>query len=197
MIMGVRLGGSEGGKGGGRSPLPGFRLSHLSHLVLQSVCSLEGAFQKHIRWLCTPLRNCSPRFVKPKKNPTSFFSKCQCCLVLLELEAWWCLRGLTVLLFWKNTLKVFAKLKPRHCVGRETRRHWIVSIVWSKVAFLMGKIASLRLCVRRGWPVMTGEGKNLLFFLFVFFPPPGGGPEPLIPTWVGLNLSSAGGSVRA
>lgn len=46
----------------------------------------------------------------------------------------------------------------------------MVSTVWSKVASLMGEIASLRFRVRRGWPVMTAERKYLLYFLFVFFP---------------------------
>lgn len=63
-------------------------------------------------------------------------------------------------------------------------------VVRSKVVFLKGKIASLRLCV------MTGEGKNLLYFL-CFFPTVGGGKarasDASLP---GLNLSSAIVSVR-
>lgn len=64
------------------------------------------------------------------------------------------------------------------------------SVVWSKVAFLMGEIASLRIRVRRGWLVMTGE-ENTRFPFCLFFSILGGGPEPLTPTCVGLNLSSA------
>ena len=63
------------------------------------------------------------------------------------------------------------------------------SVVWSKVAFLMGEIASLRVRVRRGWLVMTGEEQTR--FSFCVFLYSGGGPERLTPTCVGLSLSSA------
>lgn len=70
-------------------------------------------------------------------------------------------------------------------------------VVRSKVVFLRGKIASLRLCVRRGWPVMTGEGKKLLYFL-CFFPTVGGGKARASDaSLLSLNLSSAIVSVRA
>ena len=46
----------------------------------------------------------------------------------------------------------------------------LVSTVGSEVTSLMGEIASLRFRVRRDWPVMTAEGKYLLYFLLVFFP---------------------------
>lgn len=50
----------------------------------------------------------------------------------------------------------------------------MLNVVRSKVAVL-SKIASLRLRVRRGWPVMMEEGKDLLSFLFGFFPTVAGG----------------------
>lgn len=166
----------------------GLSCLHFRQIHLPKCASLEEALEKKILWPCVPLRNWPGEMRNLWK--TAFFSKCQCPCVAragVSIVLW----GPTVLLFWKNTLQVLQSSSPDCMLERRQGEAELLSVVMSKVVFLMGNIASLRWCVRRGWPVVAGKEDTGFTFCLWFSSGQLLRPEPLRqPAWVWISSLS-------